>query len=156
MEIEYAATSRRPFFLALIVILASAGCGRNKMDKWEARRPKTHTVQGRVLLDGKPEADVVVSFESKVHNLTAVGITDASGRFLLKTFKQGDGAVAGDHAVALAKRIQVAPPPSAAPDTPRPEVLVSPKRYANSATSGLTATVVEKGPNEITFEMSNE
>ena len=73
MEIEYAATSRRPFFLALIVILASAGCGRNKMDKWEARRPKTHTVQGRVLLDGKPEADVVVSFESKVHNLTAVG-----------------------------------------------------------------------------------
>jgi uncharacterized SAM-binding protein YcdF (DUF218 family) len=142
----------RLFILAIAAILTSTGCGR-RMDKWEARRPKTYRVQGRVLLDGKPEADVIVSFESKAHNLTAVGLTDADGRFLLKTFKEGDGAVAGDHAVALVKRIQVAPA-DAAPDAPRTEVLVSPKRYATSATSGLTATVVEKGPNAITFEMS--
>lgn len=145
---------RRPLllFMGALVVLSPAGCGR-KPDAWEARRPKTYRVQGQVLLDGKPEADVVVSFESKAHKLTAVGLTDADGRFLLKTFKEGDGAVAGDHAVTLEKRIQVAPA-NAAPGSPRTEVLVSPKRYANSATSGLTATVVEKGPNAITFEMS--
>ena len=138
--------------VAALAVLSPAGCGR-KLDKWEMRRPKTYKVQGRVLVDGKPEAGVVVSFESKAHNLTAVGISDTAGRFLLKTFNEGDGAVAGNHAIRLTKRIFVKAA-DAGPETPASEVLVSPNRYADSATSGLTATVVEKGPNEITLEIS--
>lgn len=143
---------RRQFVLAVTTVLTSASCGR-RMDKWEAQRPKTYKVQGRVLVDGKPEVGVVVSFESKVHNLTAVGISDGNGRFLLKTFREGDGAVAGDHAVALSKQVVVAPA-GAGPETPMSQVMVLPSKYASPATSGLTTTVVEKGHNEITFEVS--
>jgi hypothetical protein len=141
-----------PVLAAAASLVVTAGCGSAR-DKWGAQRPETHTVHGRVLVDGKPEADVFVSFESQSHRLTAVGITDASGRFTLKTFRDGDGAVPGEHAVRLEKTAMIGRPGDG-PETPLSQVMVLPKKYADTVTSGLTATVVEKGPNEITFEIS--
>lgn len=132
--------------------LVVAGCSR-PLDKWEKQRPKTFKVRGQVLWDGEPEPAVAVTFESRSHNVTAVGITDAAGRFALKTYKEGDGAVAGEHAVRLEKTVAVMPE-NASPGTLATYVLVSPQKYANTATSGLKATVVEKGPNDVTIEIT--
>jgi hypothetical protein len=129
-------------------LLTFAGC-TNRVDKWAAKRPKTYPAKGRVLWDGKPEEGVVVSLDSKVHNVSAIAITDSTGAFTLKTYKTGDGAVAGEHAVRLEKRIVKDPSAEIVV-----EVIVLPKKYADPKTSGLTATVVEKGPNEFTFEVT--
>jgi len=153
MNLLYSPIGRRLLLVAAVASgLAATGCSR-KLDKWEKLRPKTYNVRGQVLWDGKPEAEVFVTFESRSHNVTAVGITDASGRFALKTYNEGDGAVAGEHAVRLEKTVMVRPP-NAGPETPSSQVSVSPKKYANTATSGLTATVVEKGPNEVVIEIT--
>ena len=128
--------------------LTSAGCS-NRVDKWAAKRPKTYPANGRVLWDGKPEEGITVSLDSKVHNVSAIAITDSTGAFKLKTYKTGDGAVAGEHAVRLEKRIVKDPSAEIVV-----EVIVLPKKYADPKTSGLTATVEEKGPNEFTFEVT--
>ncbi len=128
--------------------LTSAGCS-SRVDKWAAKRPKTYPAAGRVLWDGKPEEGIVVSLDSNVHNVSAIAITDSTGAFKLKTFKTGDGTVAGEHAVRLEKRIVKDPSAEIVV-----EVIVLPKKYADPNTSGLTATVVEKGPNEFTFEVT--
>jgi hypothetical protein len=128
--------------------LSAAGCS-SRVDKWAAKRPKTYPAKGRVLWDGKPEEGIVVSLESKAHNVSAIAITDSTGAFTLKTFKTGDGAVAGEHAVRLEKRIVKDPSAEIVV-----EVIVLPQKYADPQTSGLTATVVEKGPNEFTFEVT--
>ena len=143
---------RRRHCLCLILMVASAmtsaGCS-TRVDKWAAKRPKTYPAKGRVLWDGKPEEGITVSLESKVHNVSAIAITDSTGAFHLKTYKTGDGAVAGEHAVRLEKRIVKDPNAEIVV-----EVIVLPKRYADPKTSGLTATVVEKGPNDFTFEVT--
>jgi hypothetical protein len=141
---------RRLVLLTAVVSLClpPAGCG-GRVDKWAAKRPKTYPARGRVLWDGTPEAGVVVSLDSIVHNVTASAITDSSGGFTLKTFMPGDGAVAGEHAVRLEKRVVKDP----AAEIPV-EVIVLPKKYASPETSGITATVVEKGANQFTFEVT--
>jgi hypothetical protein len=128
--------------------LAASGCS-SRVDKWAAKRPKTYPAKGRVLWDGKPEEGIVVSLDSKVHNVSASAITDSTGGFTLKTYKTGDGAVAGEHAVRLEKRIVKDPSAEIVV-----EVVILPKKYADAATSGLTATVLEKGPNDFTFEVT--
>jgi len=138
---------------AVVIVLAAtlltfAGCS-SRPDKWAAKRPKTYPAKGRVLWDGKPEEGIVVSLDSKVHNVSAIAITDSTGAFKLKTYKTGDGAVAGEHAVRLEKRIVKDPNAEIVV-----EVIVLPKKYADAKTSGLTATVVEKGPNDFTFEVT--
>lgn len=128
--------------------LTTAGCS-SRVDKWATKRPKTYPAKGRVLWDGKPEEGITVSLDSKAHNVSASAITDSTGAFTLKTYKTGDGAVAGEHAVRLEKRIVKDPNAEIVV-----EVVVLPKQYADPKTSGLTATVVEKGPNEFTFEVT--
>ena len=138
--------------LCVIVMVASclsaAGCS-SRPDKWAAKRPKTYPAKGRVLWDGKPEEGIVVSLDSKVHNVSASAITDSTGAFKLKTYKTGDGAVAGEHAVRLENRIVKDPNAEIVV-----EVVILPKKYADAKTSGLTATVLEKGSNEFTFEVT--
>ena len=138
--------------ICVIVMVASclsAGGCSSRPDKWAAKRPKTYPAKGRVLWDGKPEEGIIVSLDSKVHNVSAIAITDSTGAFKLKTYKTGDGAVAGEHAVRLEKRIVKDPNAEIVV-----EVIVLPKNYADPKTSGLTATVVEKGPTEPTFEVT--
>jgi hypothetical protein len=136
----------------VISIVSLNGCGRAP-DKWEAKRPKTHAVRGLVLWDGVAEPGVTVAFDSREHNLTAVGVTDTSGQFTLKTYEPGDGAVAGEHAIRLEKTVMVI---EGAPDANLPPSyrVVTPKKYADTSTSGLTATVVAEGPNDITIAIT--
>lgn len=130
----------------------TTGCSR-KLDKWEMQRPPTYEVNGVVLWDGKPEPQCLVAFESKSHSLIAVGMTDADGRFTLKTFKPGDGAVAGENAVRLEKTVKVEDG-DVSQSRPPAWFVVTPKKYASAASSGLTATVKSEGENAVTLEIT--
>src|SRR3954471_22011122 len=60
----------------------------------------TVPVTGVVLFNGQPAAEAEVMFNPKTGRL-ATGVTDASGRFKLATFKPDDGALPGDYVVTL-------------------------------------------------------
>jgi hypothetical protein len=77
------------------------GCGR--------RQPDLAPVSGRVTVQGKPLANVNVSFQptAKPGSGAEAGVgssatTDGDGRFQMKTFDGRPGAVLGKHVVRLA------------------------------------------------------
>ena len=145
--------------ILLCMVAAGGGCAGRTEDKWTRARPATYAAGGTVLVDGRPMEGVKVQFERSSANdgppCVAFGYTDSWGRFRLRTFRDGDGAVAGDH-VVLIERITFEPisKPSNAEVTPTREVSHLPERYRSSHTSGLTATVVPGGRNEFSFAIT--
>ncbi|VTS05403.1 peptidase associated/transthyretin-like domain-containing protein [Tuwongella immobilis] len=99
-------------------------------------------VQGVVLVDQKPAADVQVTLRpigNQPDAPTASGKTDAQGRFKLTTRTTDDGAAAGEYQVAVTRF--VLPKGRITGDaevTPRNTL---PPRYANPETSGVRVTV---------------
>jgi hypothetical protein len=92
----------RPLWLVMLGLLGMAACSNS--------RPKFVPVSGRVLVDGKPVANLMVSFQpiqtekNKDPGPGSAGITDADGRFVLKVSSQqfsGNGAVVGKHLVRI-------------------------------------------------------
>ncbi len=65
-------------------------------------------VRGRVVCEGRPVPHVFVFFEpletggSAIVGKQAIGITEADGTFVLRTYDTGDGAVVGKHRVRVA------------------------------------------------------
>lgn len=142
--------------LAAIIVLS--GCGEGG-DKWTEARPETFPTAGTVTFKDQPVEGATVVFTPVGHENGAVGLTDAEGRFELRTFEPNDGAVAGDYKVAI-RKVEVissgADEPPATPDpTPEPlkERSLLPERYGNAASSGLTKTV-EEGENQFAFELT--
>ena len=113
-----------------------------------------------MLVDGRPVEGVKVQFERTADDgklLVAFGYTDSSGRFRLRTFRDGDGAVAGDH-VVLIEQITFEPisKPANAELTPMREVSHLPERYRAAKSSGLTATVEPRGRNWFSFAITSK
>lgn len=134
----------RPILLAAVVVV---GCSRHHEDEWSRKWPPRYSSTGAVEFDGKPlEGAVITFFIEKEKPFTAVGFTDSAGRFVLKTFRPNDGAVAGDHVVMVEKREMV--------DGQLKTYL--PAKYARKETSGLWATVSEKGPNVFVFKLTSK
>ena len=82
----------------------------------------------------------------------ATGITDAGGKFTLRTFAEGDGAVPGTHRVTIAKN--VAEPTTA----DNPYALgknVLPSRYARLDESGLQLEVRSGETNHFRLELAD-
>lgn len=132
-----------------LLATAVAGCG--------PRRAAVYQVSGEVLLDGKPLAAADVTFVPQ-NGRPALAQTDAQGRFTLRTWAEGDGAVAGEHVVCIAKHDESSPPlnkPGAAADpyaaAYRPNV--APPAYASPVTSPLRATIVPDAENHFRFEL---
>jgi hypothetical protein len=121
----------------------------------------TASVFGRITYQGKPLAQGEITFiptASGTGVRAAYGRLDEQGRYCLTTYRDGDGAILGEHRVAIASREEVSPDAGkqVSPDglvTPgiSPGSLI-PERYANPATSGLKARV-GKGGNEFNFEL---
>jgi hypothetical protein len=98
--------SRLPWFISVLsgcLLLAPAviGCGR--------AQPKLAPVSGRVTVQGKPLANVNVTFQPTAKagsgaeaGMGSSGTTDGSGRFQMKTFDNKPGAVIGTQVVGLA------------------------------------------------------
>ena len=78
------------FLLLVAVCGAAVGCGRREMGP----------VSGTLTYQGKPVPDAVVKFTAQSRP-TAVGRTDAEGRYTLTTFRKGDGAYGGSHRVMV-------------------------------------------------------
>jgi len=119
--------------------------------------PDTHgfiyePVSGKVLVDGKPQAGLTVTFVSmstEAHTgRPAMGETDADGGFRLVTIDGIPGAVSGAHRVSISSEII---------DPKTQEVIrkeTIPRRY-NTRTE-LTFTVPEDGTDAANFEVDTK
>jgi hypothetical protein len=112
---------RRVFFPAWACLLA-ASCAIHFGCAPEEGEP-TYSVSGIVKLKGAPVEGVAVSFVPDGSGQSAVGVTDASGKYLLTTRKQNDGAIVGRYKVGFAK--YEAPPAEAVTTQTNPDYDVS-------------------------------
>jgi hypothetical protein len=144
----------RSAVLALTVLAAGCG-GPSNMAR----------VTGVVTYNGTPVAGAKVMFDCPgVSARTAVGVTDASGEFVLSTFAPGDGAVIGRHRVAVSPFSDEA---VAAMSPAQQQALGRggrvpgvagggmPTRYASFDKSGLTATVEAGKDNRVRFDLTD-
>jgi len=114
--------------------LFAAGCGGPY---------KTYPAEGTVALpDGTPLAGLRVTFVSEQPAVSATGITDGDGHFVLGTIEADDGAPAGVYEVVVVE--------AARADLPPPSRIHA--RYARLETSGLQFTV-EPQRNEFTLQL---
>jgi len=108
---------------AMAVVVVTAGCGDG--------RPTRVPVSGQVLIDGKPlDYGFIRLMPQGARPATAQIGPD--GRFVLKTFDNGDGVVLGSHPVVVL---------AAETLSPTKQCWHAPKKYADAATSGLTAKI---------------
>ena len=135
------------------IVVCMAGCGQNL--------PETAGVHGRITYDGIPiAADLKNSVECEIcfwpddGRRPARGDIDGDGHYVLTSFAKGDVAIPVKYTVTI-KAVKVHPP-SGGPHAEDSwlEWLV-PRRYADQATSGLTA-IVKLGENEINFDIPRE
>jgi len=143
--------------LGAILVLGSSGvlsgCGGSG-------RPETIPVSGTVTLDGKPVAGASVMFSPEPSGRPATGVTDEQGRFTLKTFEAGDGALVGKHTVtvALVKTTGFMADKDGlsggiAPEGIREEWIV-PKKFADPKTSGLSVEVAS-GMDDVKLDLTS-
>ena len=158
--------------LSLLPLALLSGCG-DGID-----RPETVPVTGTVLYNGKPVEKAVVSFSCEGAPLSAVGVSDAEGKFTLSTFGYNDGAIVGTHVVtvskadpkagqtpaaasggdqkllndpaAMAAEMEMALDPGAIPEFSG----LLPEKYSG-ASSPLSETVSESGPNEFVLQLTD-
>ena len=133
--------------LALLVPLVGCG-GDEKID--------IYPVKGKVTHGGKPIEGADVIFIALDPALKAVGIptpkaiTDVNGDFSLSSYGNGDGAPAGEYAVAVSWMQVISP-------SENPEQVVGRDRlngrYADANKSGLTATIQEEENELPPFEL---
>ncbi len=133
--------------------IAAAGCTRRRGPRGPARMP-TVPAGGVVTFRGKPVAKASVVFLHEGGSASAVGTTDAEGRFTLTTYARDDGAPVGKYAMTVATVDTTEVEPGVLAPLPanggRPGV---PATYANAATSGLTCEIPESGDKDIRIEL---
>jgi hypothetical protein len=109
----------------------------------------TVPVTGVVLFNGQPAAEAEVMFNPKTGRL-ATGVTDASGRFKLATFKPDDGALPGDYVVTLGEYYPPDKPPKM---TSGPLPSRFPAKYGNPDTSPLSVHIERGQKNEFQLDV---
>src|SRR5262245_48890054 len=123
---------------------------------------KVYPVKGRVTFAGKPMVGGgAISFIPKTDQAgkTAGGIVKPDGSYVLGTYTESDGSMAGEFKVVIFQ--ETAKEPEATPDGSRPAAAASlvvaaadriPLTYANDRQTPLTAKVEPKS-NEIDFDL---
>jgi hypothetical protein len=151
----------RCFLTLALVATIAAGCG-GAAEGPLGDRPNPVSASGTVTYNGDPLEGASVIFHPQGHDHGASGLTDSSGRFQLQAFEPGDGAVPGNYQVTVRKVEVVGAGDEDAPasdddlpDDYGQERWLSPKKYADTETSDLTATVSEKGGETFTFELTD-
>jgi hypothetical protein len=109
-----------------------------------------------VLVDGQPAKGALVAFHpvgGAANAIRPVGHVDEQGLFRLTSYKQGDGAPAGEYQVTVTWFL--ATPSGASGDDDSVAVNRLPGRYASAGTSQLRGTVA-RGTNELpAFELQS-
>lgn len=126
--------------IGLLLVLLLSGCDKGV---------RTYPVSGRVLFpDGEPMTSGLVQFKSVTESgFSARGPIAADGSFHMMTFKEKDGAIAGDHLVAIIPPIR--------PNTdggPLLQDTIDPK-FKSFRDSGLTVTVSDQDPQQNHFTL---
>jgi hypothetical protein len=139
--------ARTTLLLCASAWIACFGCG-------SGHPPTTH-VTGTVTYRGKPVDAANVMFQCKTGR-PAETTTDSAGHFTLTTFREGDGAVVGDHTVVISK---YADDPKATAYDPRatqiPPRLLTPAKYTSPSQSPLHVTVKSGVDNEFAFDLTD-
>ncbi|MCS7305346.1 MAG: hypothetical protein NZ602_09605 [Thermoguttaceae bacterium] len=147
-------TNRQIGWLGLAALAAGvvlAGCGGSEFQLAPAK--------GKVTYKGKPlEFGTVIFIPEK--GPAAIGQIQSDGTFVLETGTQSGrmrkGAVVGKHKVEI-RCLETQRPgykPPADQEMPAGKSLI-PTKYNQADTSGLTAEVTAKGPNEFTFDLKD-
>ncbi len=119
--------ARQPHSILLTLVLLGTvwGCGPG-----EVKLASLIPAKGKVTYKGQPLTQGIIRFEPDGgFGRMATGKLQADGTFVLSTYKEGDGVVAGVHKVFITD-----PEKSLAKD----RVF---KKYTQAASSGLTADV---------------
>ncbi|WP_337176611.1 hypothetical protein [Paludisphaera sp.] len=129
----------------LASLVALPGCGESG--------PTMGRVHGKVTYNGQPVPKGTITFvPTAPGGRNATGAIAEDGTYALQTEAPGDGAIVGDYKVTVAARDDVildyipkkAPPPKR----------LTPEKYENPETSGLTAKV-ERGSNTRDFALTD-
>ncbi|QDT40550.1 hypothetical protein Pan241w_06070 [Gimesia alba] len=131
--------------LPLITVLIS-GCGGGPDDA-----PQTVVVTGTVTMKGNPVSDANVVFIPK-SGPSAVGSTDASGKYSLKTGK-ATGAIPGSHTVTITSGGEIPMPGTEEAKAEQAKPMI-PASYGDPKKSGLSAEVQDSGENVIDFKLN--
>jgi hypothetical protein len=126
----------------LIFSIAFAGCSR--------KGPAIAPVKGRVLLDGRPlTTGSVITLPTAGRG--AKSFIQHDGTFQLGTFGATDGAIVGEHKVAV---VAYERPASAGPESGNGKLLV-PQKYTNPESSGLTLDVPPGGKDDVEINLTS-
>ena len=146
------------FFLAVAVILESAGCSGGG-----PVIPQTASVKGKVLYQDKPLAQAQVGFVSKLDNKSvrpAGGTTNAAGEFTLTTYidpeHEVSGATPGEYVVTVIKNEIMDNEKMMEEFKTNPAMTFKklvPEKYIDAKTSPLTATVKAGTDNSFEFKL---
>jgi hypothetical protein len=133
--------------LCLCLSLGVAACSSNEYGEYPP-----YPASGQLLINGKPAKDAVLTFYLDGYKgdrtILPQGWTDENGHFVLSTYKQGDGAPAGDY------KVSVRWPTTRKGFGMGPDALQG--KYSDQNASGLVAHI-EKGTNELKpFELTAE
>src|SRR5262245_1223682 len=138
----------------LFAAIFVAGCGRKGPNL-----PPQYPVSGTIMLDGKPLAGAGIMFlpRGETRGTGAFAMTDAAGKYSLKTDYGGPGAPDGEYAVTISKVVNrdgtpYVPNPNAAEAGER-ETL--PGTYSDSMKTVLKANV-PKGGDTIDFDLKSK
>jgi len=133
-------TGRLAVLAALLMLPTLTGCSS-----------RTQPVEGVVVFADTREpattlAGYLVTFESVEHEpaVSATGVVQADGRFVMSTFAQKDGAVAGK------QRVAITPPVDFNSGAVAPWLIH--RRHGQFATSGLEIEV-KPGRNDVKLEV---
>lgn len=157
------------------LVLSVTGCGGSD-------RPPLVEASGVLTVDGKTIEGASVSIISVEGGRPSSAITDAEGRFDLKSYSDADGVPAGEYKVAVVKisgpgadAMNGAAPPEANDDgededdgsdglsmlggtdasNKKLEIIYHvPQRYENADSSGLKLTVPEDGTDVLKLDLS--
>jgi hypothetical protein len=104
------------------------------------------TVTGKVTVDGQPLTKGDVTFAPQGSGRVAYGAIDATGNYVIKT-GEGEGVPPGEYGVTIVAT-------GVAKDSFTPPPLLTPQKYSDVKTSGLTASV-KPGKNTFDYHLKS-
>lgn len=89
---------QRPYYVLVpLISLILVGCGGG------SDRPSLAPASGIVTLNGEPVEGASLTFIPTAGGRPGSAITDAQGRYTIKTYQDAPGAIIGEHKVAVIK-----------------------------------------------------
>lgn len=152
-------TKSMKFLLLLGISVVMTGCGTKTSNDAVLGRPKVFPTTIKVAHNGEPIEGATVTLRAVDANQGAFCRTDSRGVCQITTFQNEDGAVAGEHRVAV-RKVDVVTEPNPTVYDPEgvkvvDELHLVPDRYERFGTSELTVTVTEDGENEFEIDLTD-